>query len=92
MFGDFVKIGAKVALIGVITAGIIALFATVQIPALDFALLSTGLNKALAIFYHWVPAASIIFPVAVAMLALQLAIKLFEFGMVAVRWIMKVNE
>lgn len=92
MFADYVKMAAKIALIAVITTAIIVLFATVQIPNLDFTLFSTGINKALAIFYHWVPGASVIFPIAVAMLTLQLAIKLFEFAMIAVRWVMKVNE
>lgn len=92
MFGDYVKMAAKLALIAVVTTAIIVLFATVQIPNLDFSLLSTGINKALAIFYHWVPGASVIFPVAVAMLGLQLSIKLFEFAMIAVRWVFKVNE
>lgn len=92
MFGDYVKMAAKLALIAVVTTAIIVLFATVQIPNLDFSLLSTGINKALAIFYNWVPGASVIFPVAVAMLGLQLSIKLFEFAMIAVRWVFKVNE
>ena len=92
MFADYVKMGAKLALIAVITAAVILIFANVQIPNLDFTLLSQGLGTALAIIYHWVPAAQVIFPLAVAMLAIQLAILLFEYAMIAVRWVMKVNE
>ena len=92
MFGDYVKIAAKLALVAVVTIAVIALFAVVHIPSLDFTSLSSGISTALAIFYHWVPAASVVFPIAVAMLGLQLAIKLFEFAMIATRWIFKVNE
>lgn len=92
MFADYVKMGAKLALIAVITAAVILIFANVQIPNLDFTLLSQGLGTALAIIYHWVPAAQVIFPLAVAMLGIQLAILLFEYAMIAVRWVMKVNE
>lgn len=92
MFADFVKMGAKLALIAVITAAIVAIFATVQIPNLDFTLLSQGLGTALAIIYHWVPAAQIIVPLAISMLGIQLAILLFEYGAIAWRWIFKVNE
>lgn len=92
MFGDYVKIAAKLALVAVVTVAVVALFSVVQIPALDFSLLSSGINTALAIFYHWIPASNVVFPIAVAMLGLQLAIKLFEFAMIAVRWIFKVNE
>lgn len=92
MFADIVKIAAKTALIAVITAAIIALFANVQIPNLDFTMFGQALGKGLAIMYHWVPGANVIVPLAFSMLGLQLAIMLFEFAMVAVRWVMKVNE
>lgn len=90
--GDIVKIAVKTALIVVITVAVIALFATVQIPTLDFSTLSTGLSTALALFYHWVPAATVVFPLAIVILGLYLSILLFELAMIAVRWVMKVNE
>lgn len=92
MFADYVKMGAKLALIAVVTAAIIIIFATVQIPNLDFTLLSSGINTALAIMYHWIPGSNIIVPLAFSMLGVQLAILLFEYGAIAWRWIFKVNE
>lgn len=92
MFADYVKMGAKIALIAVITAAIIAIFANVQIPNLDFTLFINGVSTALAIIYHWVPGANIIVPLAISMLGIQLAILLFEYAMIAVRWVLKVNE
>lgn len=92
MFADYVKMGAKIALIAVITAAILLLFSTVQIPNLDFSTFSTGLSTALAIIYHWVPAAQVLVPLAITMLGVQLAILLFEYGAIAWRWIFKVNE
>lgn len=90
--GDAIKIAAKTALIAVITAAIIALFANITIPSLDFTQMTRGLGVALAVFYHWCPVATVLFPIALTMLGLQLAIIVFEFGMIAVRWVMKVNE
>lgn len=90
--GDFIKIAAKVALIAVISVAIIALFASVTIPGLDFTLFNQGISTALAIMYNWVPASSVVFPIAVTMLGIQLAIMLFNFSMIAIRWVMKVNE
>lgn len=90
--GDIVKIGVKTALIAVITAAIIVLFSTVSIPGLDFSTFGQALGKGLAILYHWCPACSIVVPVATAMFGVYLAILLFEFAMIAVRWVMKVNE
>lgn len=92
MFADIAKIAAKTALIAVITTAIVAIFATVQIPNLDFTLFGQALGKGLAIIYHWVPGSNVIVPIAFSMMSIQLAILLFEYAMIAVRWIMKVNE
>lgn len=92
MFADYIKMGAKIALIAVITAAIVLIFTNVQIPTLDYTTLTSGLSTALAIIYHWVPASTVIVPLALSMLGIQLAIMLFEYAMIAVRWIMKVNE
>lgn len=89
---DGIKIAAKVALIAVITAAIVALFAVVKIPGLDFTYFSQGLNSALAFAYNWCPGLSIVVPVAVSMAGVYLAILLFHYAMIGVRWIMKVNE
>lgn len=90
--GDAIKIAAKTALIGVITAGIIALFTTVQIPSLNFQYFSQALGTGLAVLYHYVPVAQIIFPVALGLLAFDVALRAFNLAMIAVRWVLKVNE
>lgn len=86
------KIAVKAGLIAVVTVAIIALFANVTIPGLDFTVFGQALGAGLAIVYHWCPATVIVIPVAVAMFGLYLAILLFEFAMIAIRWIFKVNE
>lgn len=89
---DLVKIAVKTALIVVITTAILAIFSQVHIPSLDFTYFSAGISRALAIMYHWIPGASVIVPIAFAMLGINVAILTFELTMIAVRWIMKVNE
>lgn len=91
-FSTGLKIAVKAGLIAVVTAAIIALFANVQIPNLDFTVFAQALGTGLAIVYHWCPATVIIIPVALAMFGLYMAIILFEFAMIAVRWVFKVNE
>lgn len=86
------KIAVKAGLIAVVTVAIIALFANVQIPGLDFTVFSQALGTGLAIVYHWCPATVVVLPVAIAMFSLYLAIMLFEFAMIAIRWVFKVNE
>lgn len=89
---DALKIAAKVALIAVVTTAIIALFANIQIPAIDFSTFTQGVSTALAVVYHWVPVMTVIFPIALTLVSLELAIVVFQFAMIAVRWVFKVNE
>lgn len=90
--GDAVKIAVKTALIVGITAAIVALFANIQIPALDYTLLTQSLGAVIAVLYHFVPVSQVIIPVVGIMLAFELAYYGFKMAMIAVRWVMKVNE
>lgn len=91
-FSTGLKIAVKAGLIAVVTGAIIALFANVTIPSLDFTFFAQALGAGLAIVYHWCPATVIVVPVAFGMFGLYLAILMFEFAMIAIRWIFKVNE
>lgn len=91
-FSTALKIAVKVGLIAIVTTAIIAVFANVTLPGLDFSVFGQAVGKALAILYHWCPACIIVVPVAVAMFGLYLSLLLFEFAMIAIRWIFKVNE
>lgn len=90
--GDAVKIAVKTALIVGITAAIVALFANIQIPELDYSLLTQSLGSVIAVLYHFIPVSQFIIPVVGIMLAFELAYYGFKMAMIAVRWVMKVNE
>lgn len=89
---DALKIAAKVALIAVVTTAILALFNSITLPGLDFNQFSRALGVGLAILYHYVPTTELLYPVVIALASLELAIKLFQFAMIGVRWVFKVNE
>lgn len=90
--GDVVKIAAKTALILVVSAAILALFANIQLPAIDTSSLTQGLSTALAIAFHWCPVLRVLWPVCLSILALKLSILVFHIGAIAWRWIFKINE
>lgn len=89
---DWAKILIKTGLIATVMVALFAVFANVQIPAIDYSSLTSGLGVALAVCYHWLPVTSVIFPVAVVLLGVELALLTFRYGMIAVRWLFKVNE
>lgn len=90
--GDAIKIAVKTALIAVITAAVIALFANIQIPNVNFSVLTTGLSTGLAVIYHYAPITRALFPIVLTLLAFDAAYRAFQLAMIATRWVMKVNE
>lgn len=90
--GDAVKIAVKTALIIGITAGIIALFNIIQIPNVDYTYFTQAIGAGLAVVYHYIPVASVLFPLVLGLLAFDVALRAFNLSMIAVRWVMKVNE
>lgn len=89
---DALKIAAKVALIVIVTAAILIIFANVQIPTLDYTFMINGMETGLAVLYHWIPIANVIMPVIYTCLGIRLAILVFEITAIAWRWIFKINE
>lgn len=90
--GDAVKIAVKTALIAGITAGIIALFNVIQIPSVDYTSFTQAISTGLAVIYHYIPVTTVLFPLVLGILAFDVALRAFNLAMIAVRWIMKVNE
>lgn len=90
--GDAVKIGVKAALIVGITAAIIALFSNIQIPTIDYTNFRSALGTGLAVVYHYVPISQVLFPIVLIILAFDVALRSFHLAMIAIRWVMKVNE
>lgn len=90
--GDAIKIAVKTGLIAVITAAVIALFANIQIPALDYSQISQALGIGLAVMFHWVPVMTVLWPLVLFILSFHIGYYAFKVAMIAVRWIMKVNE
>lgn len=92
MFGDYVKIAAKTALIVVIMAAVIALFANFQIPDIGFVRFKRAIGIGLAVIYHYAPITPVLFPLVISLVTFDVGFRSFQIAMIAVRWIMKVNE
>lgn len=90
--GDAIKIAVKTGLIAVITAAVIALFANIQIPSLDYSQISQALGIGLAVMFHWVPIMSVLWPIVLFIFSFHIGYYAFKVAMIAIRWIMKVNE
>lgn len=89
---DWAKIAVKTGLIATVMVALFAVFALVQVPAVDFSVLTQGLGVGLAVIYHWLPVSSVLFTLILGLLAVEVALIAFRYGMIAVRWLFKVNE
>lgn len=92
MFGDIVKIAAKVAALVAGTALIIALFSVITIPSLDLTSASDYINTAYSVCLHYIPGFSVLWSLGIGIITLDLGILGVRFGLIAVKWILKVNE
>lgn len=92
MFADYIKMGVKAAALVAGAALIIVLFNTIQIPSLDLSAASTYLNLAYTIGKHWVPGFTILWPIGLTVLSLELAILGVKLALIAIKWILKINE
>lgn len=92
MFADYIKMAAKAALIAVVIAGIITLLNIVTIPSFDISALTVYLSVAYTFAVHWCPAFSYLWPIALALITLEIGILTFRISAIAWKWVFKINE
>jgi peptidoglycan/LPS O-acetylase OafA/YrhL len=89
---DWAKIALKVGLIAGVMVAIWGVFALVQIPTISFTGVFAGVGTAMAFINYWIPVFPVIWATTLAMGGLLLALWTARFGLIAVRWLFKVNE
>lgn len=90
--GDFVKIAVKTALVATICVAIYQLFATVTVSLPTLTLFYRFIQKAKAILFFYLPWVSDYWGFIMILCEVALGIWGFYFAMLAIRWILKVNE
>lgn len=91
--GDVVKIAVKTALIVGIMAAVLLILNGVVIPTINVQPLAEALGHGLAIVNYYVGPYTGLVALWIVMLGIKyVAIPAFKVSMIAVRWIMKVNE
>lgn len=89
---DWIKIAIKAGLIITVTAMLLFVLNTVQIPSVDISALVNGLGVGKAVLIYWFPSMSIMLTIYIALLGLELAIWAVKIALIAIRWVLKVNE
>lgn len=91
---DALKIAAKVAVIAIVMVAVFGIFANIALPTIDTTLyIVPAISKGKAIIEFW--GGSIMLQwlgVAFILLGVRVGILGFKIAMIAVKWILKVNE
>lgn len=91
--GDIAKIVVKTGLIAVFMVAIWALFNAVAIPSVNFSTeMVQGIGFAKALLSYWIPHYNELVVLALGIAAFDIGIFVFKMTMIAVKWVMKVNE
>lgn len=92
MFADYVKMAAKgVALVAGV-ALIIGFFAGFTIPVININFITDYMNKAYTIGVHYIPFFSTLWTLGVALLTLNITVYGVKLALIAIKWVLKINE
>lgn len=89
---DWVKMAVKAGIILTATAIIIAVFANIQVPAIDTTTFRHAIGTGKAFITYWAPVASNFLLFFIGLLSLKLALLGAKIALIAIRWVLKVNE
>lgn len=89
---DWVKIAVKAGLVITATALVIVLLTTVTFPALDLSVFIQGIQVGKAVANYWFPYMGTLFSIFTGLLLLELVSMTAYVALIAIRWILKVNE
>lgn len=92
MFADYVKMAAKAIALVAGAAIIIVIFNSITIPNLDLSAASDYLNIAYSIGNHYLLGFPILWGLGMAILTLEFAELGVRLALIAIKWVLKINE
>lgn len=89
---DSIKMAARVvALVGGFAA-IVAIFALIRVPDINFDGIQSAVSSGLALLNHWIPGFSIFWAFARALIIASIALFGLTWVIIGVKWALKVSE
>ena len=91
-FSGSVKWGIRIVTAVAIIAGLLFVLSAITIPVVAADSILSMFNTAVAMFYYYVPTATVLFPLMVAMWGLGFIILATEYAMIGLRTVWKTSE
>ena len=89
---DWAKIAIKAGLIAVVMVALWAVFSQIQIPQIDYSVITQNAGFAMAYLTYFCPIFPTLWTTTLVFLGVLVALWTFRFAMIATRWLFKVNE
>lgn len=89
---EWAKIAIKTAITATILGSLLLIISNISMPALDYSLFSTALDKGYAILNYWFPYFNHLWNMFVIILLLRISFAILKFSVISARVLMKVNE
>lgn len=89
---DWVKMAVKAGVIITVTAMLLFVLTSIPLPSVDLTSLVNALGVGKAILQYWFPSLNIMLTIYLALLGLELTIWGVKIALIAIRWVLKVNE
>lgn len=89
---DWVKMAIKAGVIVTVTTLVIVILTQVTFPGIDLTAFANGVRVGRAIIEYWFPYMSVLYNIFVSLLLIELASMGIYIILIAIRWVLKVNE
>lgn len=92
MFADYVKMGLKAVALVAGVALIIGFLNSFQLPSVNLSFVGDYMNKIYTIGSHYIPYFQVMWGLGVTLITLNITLYGVKLGLIAYKWVLKVNE
>ena len=89
---DWIKMAIKAGVIITATALVIIILTTITFPAIDLTAFRDGVAVGRAIINYWFPYMGTLFDIFLGLLVIEMASYGIYIALIAIRWVLRVNE
>lgn len=92
MFASYVKMAAKAVALVAGVGIVLAFLTSFTLPNVNISFISDYMNKAYTIGVHYIPFFATLWTLGVTLLTLNLTIYSVKIALIAIKWVLKINE
>lgn len=92
MFASYVKMAAKAVALVAGVGIIVGFLASFSLPSVNISFIGDYMNKVYTIGVHYIPYFAVLWSLGVTLLTLNITIYGIKLALIAIKWVLKINE